>query len=382
MSRDSELAEIVNLHKEWLKCGDTSGNRAGKRADLSGASLDGVDLSGMDLSGALLCGASLEGANLSASGLYHADFSDANLKGANLTGATLVLTNFTGADLQGANLSGTNDSTVEGLGQNRRGPNFKDANLENALLSVAYCVASDFSGANLKGACLAGAKLVRANFVNSDLTDLDMSKANLVDANLNDCKLCGTNLQWAQLSGANLRSSSLVLADICGADLRSANLENCKVDGIKYNRKTQFRGIRVAGCYGSARFKRFAEDHDYIEEFSEAHPLAYFVWLTLTDCGRSLMRVVLWSLVQSVSFGIMYFSLGPHAFSISNPNGLKWDLFSAIYFSVVTFTTLGFGDITPNTQLAAAIVIVEVVIGYVMLGILISILANKVARRS
>ena len=55
---------------------------------------------------------------------------------------------------------------------------------------------------------------------------------------------------------------------------------------------------------------------------------------------------------------------------------------SSIYYSVVTFTTLGFGDITPRTPTAAVAVMIEVVVGYLMLGILISILANKVARRS
>ena len=53
-----------------------------------------------------------------------------------------------------------------------------------------------------------------------------------------------------------------------------------------------------------------------------------------------------------------------------------------IYYSVVTFTTLGFGDIVPQTQEAAWWVMAEVIIGYIRLGGLISILATKLARRS
>jgi hypothetical protein len=53
-----------------------------------------------------------------------------------------------------------------------------------------------------------------------------------------------------------------------------------------------------------------------------------------------------------------------------------------IYYSVVTFTTLGFGDIVPKTNLAALLVMAEVILGYVMLGGLISIFATKLARRS
>jgi hypothetical protein len=51
------------------------------------------------------------------------------------------------------------------------------------------------------------------------------------------------------------------------------------------------------------------------------------------------------------------------------------------YYSVVTLTTLGYGDIVPNSTLGQILVIVEVCIGYMMLGGLISIFANKLARR-
>ena len=51
------------------------------------------------------------------------------------------------------------------------------------------------------------------------------------------------------------------------------------------------------------------------------------------------------------------------------------------YYSVVTLTTLGYGDIVPNSTLGQILVIVQVCIGYMMLGGLISIFANKLARR-
>lgn len=54
-----------------------------------------------------------------------------------------------------------------------------------------------------------------------------------------------------------------------------------------------------------------------------------------------------------------------------------------MYYSVVTFTTLGFGDIVPIGHFwARFFVVLEVILGYIMLGGLISIFANKLARRS
>jgi hypothetical protein len=58
------------------------------------------------------------------------------------------------------------------------------------------------------------------------------------------------------------------------------------------------------------------------------------------------------------------------------------NVFTPFYYSIVTFTTLGFGDVTPTNFWGEFWVTLEVILGYVMLGGLISIFANKIARRS
>ena len=69
-------------------------------------------------------------------------------------------------------------------------------------------------------------------------------------------------------------------------------------------------------------------------------------------------------------------------FSIDRPSGVQPGFREYSCYSVVTFTTLGFGDIGAVTNWARLAVGVEVVLGYVMLGGLISIFANKLALRS
>jgi uncharacterized protein YjbI with pentapeptide repeats len=378
MSKSDELAQIIAQHRRWL----ASAKQNGKRADLSGANLNGINLSGADLSGALMQGASLKKANLSDVQLIHTDLRDANLRDANLARANLLLADFTGADLKKADLSAVTSSSDKVLGEMRRGPRFKDADLQQANLSQAYCYLSDFSGANLSGAVLAGATLERANLSHNDLSGIDLLGANLSNANLHGSNLSGADLGDADLEHADLQFAKLSDADVSGASLRSANLADAQVEGIQYDRGTLFRGIRVSSCYGSSRFRRFAQDQDFIEEFKQSHLYAYYVWLILTDCGRSMARAVLWSVALAFAFGLVFYALGEDAFDVTHKQTLGWGLFTSMYYSVVTFTTLGFGDITPRTPLAATIVMVEVVVGYFMLGILISILATKVARRS
>jgi len=49
---------------------------------------------------------------------------------------------------------------------------------------------------------------------------------------------------------------------------------------------------------------------------------------------------------------------------------------------IVTYTALGFGDITPNNMAGEILVSIEVVLGYVTLGLLLAVLGNRIERRS
>ena len=123
--------------------------------------------------------------------------------------------------------------------------------------------------------------------------------------------------------------------------------------------------------------RTFIMDENFLWEFrtsSRLNGVLYRLWWLTSDCGRSLLR---WSLVTgllTLLFAALYtqvaLDLGDH------PTPLSY-----LYFSVVTLTTLGYGDIVPNSTTGQILVIVEVCIGYMLLGGLISIFANKLARR-
>jgi hypothetical protein len=158
-----------------------------------------------------------------------------------------------------------------------------------------------------------------------------------------------------------------------------------------------YEGIRIETAYGNDLFKRFAKDRSYIESFKKVHPKAAKAWRYFTDYGQSIGLVSCWGLLFALCFAcsfyltelvpdfvITYFSntdfgAGP---VLSFKGGGLNSPFTYIYFSVVTFTTLGFGDITPTWWFPRLLVILEVILGYCTLGLLISILANKVARRA
>jgi len=267
----------------------------------------------------------------------------------------------------------------------------RERDLTGADLRRANLTKADLGFANLTEAMLAHAKLTKAVLWEADLTRAylqvtNLTEAYLVDANLTKADLRIANLTEADLRGANLTEAALGEADMTKAGLRWANLDNADVTDAKMDRHTKCRGIRVATCYGSPKFKRLAQDNDYLEELRSTKKgnVIYWIWLILADCGRSFWPLILWALFFVTCFALVFCILGVDAFEVKNMphEGPSEKFFTMLYYSVVTFTTLGFGDVTPTTRAAGWWVMAEVVLGYIMLGMLISILANKVARRA
>lgn len=309
-------------------------------ADFSAQNLVGADLSGQDLSGVDLRGRDLSGANLA----------DCTLVGTNLEGATLFQAHLEGAELAGANLAGANLVEIQarraGLGR----ANLKGANLTGASLHECTLSGANLTGADLRAAQLDGARILRAK-----LADVDLGRASLRGAEVADCDVARASFRHADLRDSRVRGmQGYDTADWVGADFRNADL-----------------------C-GAYLMRRFAHDQNFLEEFrsqSPAHALAYVVWSLTSDCGRSVTRWGLWTLGIAGVFAGLYtivpIDFGDHA---------TW--LSPLYFSVVTLTTLGYGDALPTDPASQMVVMMEVITGYFMLGGLLTLLSNKMGRRA
>lgn len=65
-------------------------------------------------------------------------------------------------------------------------------------------------------------------------------------------------------------------------------------------------------------------------------------------------------------FALIYWGLPEGQFRI--PDGAETDFGSWLYYSIVTITTLGFGDYTPSEEWAQAVTAIEVGCGLILLG--------------
>ena len=124
--------------------------------------------------------------------------------------------------------------------------------------------------------------------------------------------------------------------------------------------------------------RRFIMDQNFIEEFRRRSPrtrFLYWVWRLTSDCGRSVTRWAMCTAGMVMLFAWLFTIVGVDF-------GTYQTWLSPLYFSVVTITTLGYGDVLPSTATGQFLVMCEVVTGYVMLGGLLSLFSNNMASRA
>ncbi len=296
-------------------------------------------------------------------------------------------------DLSGADLS-ESDLTDAELFQ---------TDLSEANLKMAVMVDADLSGANLRGAGLYKAQLSRACLIEAQFERANVSAANLSNADLRGAVICQADLTEADLSHADLSEadfsgSNLTNANIIGANLRSANLAGANLTGLVHgsldSKMGHYYGIRgLDSCFGNALFVRDAKDQDYLDTLmnsinqtrstiSGRWKLFWFHAWGLIDYGRSLGKLALGALGVALLFGLVFHLDETFQWGFFDYPTTVNSLLTPYYYSVVTYTRLGSGGISPTHWVGEIVLIFERILGFVTLGLLLSILANRVARRS
>jgi len=304
-----------------------------KDSELCGVILNDRNLAGMDFSGSDFFEAHLQRANLKKSLFEGADLSNASMQE-----AALYKANFTDAILQ-------------------------ETDLSNADMSSSVCQGSDFRGATLTG----------VNFDSADLRDADFSHADLREVNLSNADITGAKFHFARISDANITHT------------KYGSVKD--MVGLYYG----IRGIETT--YGNALLVRGAKDQDYIDTLYQAIlskptgfvrtcDLALFRAWGFIDHGRSLTKVAFYAFIIATFYGLIYLMDMSYNWQIMDYSNSAQTWFTPFYYSVVTYTTLGFGDVTADSLFGEIFVISEVILGYFTLGLLLAILANTIARRS
>ncbi|MDN3610788.1 ion channel [Vibrio ostreicida] len=273
-------------------------------------------------------------------------------------------------------------------------------------------------GKPLDGFQLAKTHLADINLVNRgskqgySCRNADFYRADLSDAHFFGLDLSGSSLMKSRMMGANLHCANLDGCNLLGADLGRAKLENVEwgrrlkqeVEAKQARKKRQYQQSRALyqeaeevcrnirkqsekqGLFEMAGdfFKREMRFRRYqLPRLSLKRMVSKVVDL-FCGYGEDPMRVVLFSIFLILVCALAYFFLdtaGAHPIyeDLSGWQFYLFEFLNSLYFSVVTFTTLGYGDISP-IGFARFIAAFEAFLGSFTMALFVVVFVKKMTR--
>ena len=413
-------------------------------APLQRAVLVRANLHSADLFGANLQGADLWRGNLPAAGLYDAALRDACFEFANLRGAELTLADARGANFGAADLRAGELAEAKLQRATLVAAQLQGASLNSAKLDGASLYAARLQGAHLRRAQLVNADLRQVTIASlqEDTEKIGLAitrMADMRDADLRGALLSGATIApEADLSGAtfgfivarrwwpwqkrgciglrgirrwwhlrNMRWTEYHIRDErCAYSDQEWEKAQALHDGLKEKNPPEFRECEAV--YRQLKLN-YQESGDY-QRAGE-----FFV--REMECKRAQMVVDKKSLWQRIWPALMYFGCGygerpiwiaawglgliglfafiHGAFGLRDSAGsyvmgpgIDWipsvagvgRWLTAAYFSVVTFTSLGYGDLAPGPILGRFFAGLEAVLGIVLMSLFLICVVRKYSR--
>lgn len=275
-------------------------------------------------------------------------------------------------------------------------------------------------GKSLEGFCLQYADLAGAHFECTDGDKpINLSFADLAHANLQGAHLFKVNFSNASLLKASLIEANLNFANLSGANLLGTRLINSKLEHVVWGKQIQqevlIKKARKKGEHEQLKKLYLEAEESYRNLFKECETRGLYdeagiffqrekrmqrkqyprlsiprVSSSIVDLstgyGENPLRVVMFSLMIIFCWSLLYFACGVGAeieimkFSLQQTAAQNLGEFlNCLYFSVVTFTTLGYGDIAPIgiTKFFAAI---EAFLGAFTMALFIVVFVKKMTR--
>jgi len=393
-----------------------------KDTDFTYALLTDANLSELTSTGDFT-NAKLQGANITDAFLQEVNLTSANLIESDLSNSNIAFANLQEIDLRKADLSGAVLGS-QFLNDERNGSdlsnaklemaNFREASLQDTNLSNARMSLSDFNSANLYQA-----DLTNANVEGSNFTDANLKEANLTEANLESAVLVRTNLFDVNLTNCDTHGATFTDVQINdNTVVRSENQrlkdkshwwqrgpfappQRCGYDPVIFEKKENSNANneqlgKAADTYQT--FEKLARENARPSLQSEMfilrqdmqrkrhwHNGEYFDWSfawvsrIIFKYGESLGRIFTSAILIILVYGFIYMN-----FNLINDvnNEFVNDPVDALYFSTLTFTTLGLGDFQPDptSELARLLVTSQAALGAVLIAVFVFVLGRRAAK--
>lgn len=255
-------------------------------------------------------------------------------------------------------------------------------------LSGAELEDSNFRDADLSDACLEDANLSRSALYGADLTNAELYGTLLSDARINDATDLGIKGRSSLIPFVSPKPEVIYdprtdpafesTDDAISNYTRAAGVYTALESLARKNADSKLASKAYAWRKDMQR-KRYWSGED---EGSQPHRLAWgrsAVANAVVRYGESPYRVVGLGVLIVLTCGLLYY-IGDLLVAVGETASSPPSLLDALYFSTLTFTTLGLGDYRPANELGRAVTIAETAAGVILLALLVFVFGRRATR--
>ena len=292
-------------------------------------------------------------------------------------------------------------SEIESL--NKQNEDLSNFNLKKASMENIYLVDAKMENCNLEKINLENASMFGANLSGSNLFKANLKNANLKNVNLSNCNLLGADFTDTKLKNVYWGKEYKVINEL-DAEEAVAN-GNYELAQEKYREAEDiYRHIKIslqAQTLGDDTGKFFIREmvarRKQHKKFSAARIGSKIIEITtgygekLRNIAFTIIGIILACMflygIEGVSYGTL--SDGEttrivgffNEVSMGEEYGLLNTLGNLLYFSVVVYSTVGFGEMLPIGPIGKSVMMFEGIAGGLVLAILIIALYKKTMDR-
>lgn len=393
-----------------------------------GANLEPANLSNVDAAHANFRNAELSFASLQEGSFTVADFSGANAQivnargasfsGADLSGSIFSNSDFTDVDLMDADLSEASFAEVVAQRARLSGADFTSAFAPGCRFSFTSSYGTKFDDAILYDSRFIYSDFDRSSFAEAKCSGSNFKFASLEDADFSNCALYGADFRGSRLYGTTFTGAKVddetifqnhyeftpdnsitnsvypKVNDMWGHKL--PNVSNDDNSEENNSRKGIWSHKQAEELYRQNSLPQQSRHHHSsqkdIHRTSFERPSLHGEWWRLTfskhvtGYGENPYSVGLTAGLTIGIFSILYAILGgvesdevsrvPSIFGIESISTIA----DSIYFSILTFSTLGYGDLQPASWPIRFLATIEALLGAVLIALFVYTIGRRSSR--